>query len=549
MTGQDNCYRNVTEWLELIRNKNDRFAEKLDELYAGDGQVKAESAAMYEKAVETFAEAFGADREVMLVHSTGRVNLLGMHVDHRGGSVNPIAIKEMILVVEPRDDDMVVLRNVESDKFPDEQFRISDCIPKKKLVDWDQFCHDELDKRKDDQAVTWSNYIRAGVLYLQHRYTSGEGEFAPAFKGMNIVMYGNIPLAAGLSSSSSLVLVTCETVMRVNGLEMDPMELVEGSGYAEWYVGTRGGCGDQAAIRFGKAGQILHMTNFPLTVESAPFPEGYTIVLANSMVVAKKRTGAKNTFNSRVAAYVFGLLMVRKNFPQYAGQLEHIRDINPAKLGVDEAEIYRILKTLPERCDRAEVLRRLPWDEEEIRQIFRSHDEPAEGYKIRQVCMYGIAECIRADMVPGLLRDGDIKGFGELMNISHEGDRVTELVDGRRVEGDYSYPDEKLDCLLADLESGEPECMEGARLWRQCGGYDVSVPEMDTIVDIALTCDGVAGAGLVGAGMGGSVAILVEKNHAEALIERLADGYYRANDLPVKAEIVSPIAGACVIEV
>ena len=31
---------------------------------------------------------------------------------------------------------------------------------------------------------------------------------------------------------------------------------------------------------------------------------------------------------------------------------------------------------------------------EQIKHIFRSHNEPAEGYLIRQVCMYGIAECI-----------------------------------------------------------------------------------------------------------------------------------------------------------
>ena len=46
-----------------------------------------------------------------------------------------------------------------------------------------------------------------------------------------------------------------------------------------------------------------------------------------------------------------------------------------------------------------------------MRRVFRSHDEPAEGYPIRQVCLYGIAECIRADMVPQCLQAGTWRGL------------------------------------------------------------------------------------------------------------------------------------------
>src|SRR4030042_1342329 len=145
-----------------------------------------------------------------------------------------------------------------------------------------------------------------------------------------------------------------------------------------------------------------------------------------------------------------------------------------------------MIKSLPACARKTDVLRLLQTDEQKVHRVFRSHAQPEEGYRIREVCLYGIAECIRAEMVPQCLQAGDMKKFGELMNISHDGDRMAKLVDGRRVPTDNSYPDERIDALIDDLESGEPERMNRARLWRQGGGYNVSLPELDTLVDIAL---------------------------------------------------------------
>ena len=247
-----------------------------------------------------------------------------------------------------------------------------------------------------------------------------------------MVFCGNVPRAVGLSSSSAVVVATAEAVVRMNRLDVNRTDMVRHCGYGEWYVGTRGGSSDHAAIVFAEPDAILHAAGFAASVESVPVPEGYSLVLANSMIEAKKQAGARNAFNSRVAAYIFGLMLIRRRFPQYADELEHLRDVNPDKLGVDESEIYRIVRTLPLSARREELLRQLPEDQEKMHRVFRSHDEPAEGYPIRQVCVYGIAECLRADMVPQCLRTGDMERFGELMNLSHDGDRMTKLVDGRR---------------------------------------------------------------------------------------------------------------------
>ena len=543
-------WRPVSDWIALIKEANSAFDNRLDQIYGDNEDLKREAAQMCLRSLEEFTDRYGADRSVIIVRSAGRVNLLGTHIDHRGGSVNPVCVKQMWLVVEPRDDDRVLAKNVESNRFPDEQFRISACLPAgEKIRDWDTWCHNEFEKRKHETSVTWSNYIRAAVLYFQHLNTKGDGTFARTIKGMNMMVYGNIPRAAGLGSSSALVMVAAEAVIRINAIQIEPADLVEHAGFAEWYVGTRGGCSDHAAIIFGKPGTILHIKAFPLTVEDAALPAGYSFVLANSGIEAKKQAGARDVFNGRVAAYIFGLMMLRKNFPEYAGKLERLRDVNPERLGVDESQIYRMVKSLPASVSRADVLEFLPEREQKIRRVFRSHDEPEQGYHIRQICLYGIAECIRAEMVPQCLRTGDMKTFGELMSISHDGDRVTKVVDGKRIPTDNSYPDARIDALISDLKSADSRRVSQARLWRQGGGYNVSLPEIDMLIDIALMTPCVLGAGLVGAGMGGSIVAVVEDKHARQLIENMAEQYYRPRNLPVGAEIIAPVGGLCTMDV
>jgi len=538
--------RPVSSWIELIRDTRSTFHDKLHQIYGDNDDLRIEAVEMCLRSLEAFAERYAADRSVFIIRSTGRVNLLGTHIDHRGGSVNPIAVKHMWLVVEPRGDDMVLAKNVESNDFPDEQFSVSRCLPAgKKIEDWDTWCHEEYEKRRNDPSVSWSNYIRAAVLYLQHLNTKDDSSFSPAIRGMNMMVYGNIPRAAGLSSSSALVMITVEAVIRINSLDIKPADFVEHWGFAEWYVGTRGGCSDHAAIIYGRPHTILHITAFPLSVEQAALPAGYCFVLANSNIKAKKQAGGRDIFNSRVAGYIFGLMLMRKNFSEYANKLERLRDVNPERLGVDESQIYRMVKLLPAFASRTDILRLLPKDEQKLLRVFRSHAEPPEGYPIRQVCLYGIAECIRADMVPQCLRAGDMKTFGELINTSHDGDRVTRLVEGERVPTDNSYPDERIDALIGDLESGDAGRMSRAELWRQGGGYNVSLPEIDTLVDIALATEGVIGAGLVGAGMGGCIVAVVENEHARRLVENITEQYYRPRNLPERAEIITPVGGLC----
>jgi len=540
--------RRPAEWCPLIDDDAGPVHAWLAGLYGDDKAVVREKAALCRHTVEAFAREFGGDAPVLLVRSTGRINLMGMHVDHRGGFVNPIAVGEMVVVAQPRDDDVVAIRNLDRDRFPDFHFAIRDELPDHKIRDWDAWTQAECDTRAAaGLGGHWSNYVKAAALYLQHLHTDDDGRFDPALRGMNLMVNGRVPLAAGLSSSSALVVATAEACIAINGLAIDDMGLVEACGAGEWYVGTRGGLGDHAAIKFGELDHIVHIGSFPLSARPVPFPEGYRVVLANSLKEAKKSEGARDVFNQRVASYQFALLMLQKRFPGRADRMEHLRDVNPTTLGVAESEVYRMVAALPERASRDEVRAALPEHAARLEQIFGSHAEPPDGYAIRQVALYGITECIRSALAADLLEAGDVAAFGELVNISHDGDRVTRLLGGERVAADNRLPDARIQQLVADLESGDPERVERARLWRQPGGYGVSCAELDELVDLARATDGVIGAGLVGAGLGGSMVAVVEEQHAEQLVANMAERYYQPRGLPVEARVVRPLGGSGIL--
>jgi len=345
--------RPVADWLRLCHERHGPLHRALTAIYGDEPEELARKVALCRLALETFRSAYGRDARPFIVHSAGRVNLLGMHIDHRGGFTNPIAVKEMFLVAEPREDDRVVLRNVESDRYPDAEFSIREELPEGGVGNWDAWTQAlAAERARAGRAGHWSDYVKAAVLYLQHLHTGPGGEFEPPLRGMNVAVHGDIHPAAGLSSSSGLVVAAAEACAHINALTMTPMELVDACAMAEWYVGTRGGGGDQAAIKFGRLDHIMHIGSFPTCVDWIPFPSRYRIVLANSLKKAEKSAGARDLFNQRVACYVFGLLLLRCNFPEYADRMEHLRDVNPETLSVSEADIYRMLASLPVRATR-----------------------------------------------------------------------------------------------------------------------------------------------------------------------------------------------------
>ena len=554
---QDSSIRNpptglrpLREWERLFRDERSPVFSALAKIYGADRTGLREKADFVLQALDVFARTFRPDASLFLVRSAGRINLVGMHIDHRGGAVNPIAVRETWFLCEPRDDDVLDCAARRTDLFPRGQFSIRRELGAERIGDWDRWTQALVEKRKAaGTAGNWINYVKSAALYLEYVRTDYGAPDRP-LRGMNMLVDGTIPLGAGLSSSSSIVVGTAEALIRRNGLNVSDHDLVNLCGQAEWYVGTRGGAGDHAAIKFGRPRHVCHLGSHPLTVDAVPFPKELRVILCNSLIEAKKSESARDEFNNRIASYEFSLLLLRKQFPDLAAKMERLRDVNPATLGVNEATIYRMLLRLPERVQRAEVLEVLPEHADRVRHIFGSHAAPANGYPVRKICAFGIAECARSRLAAEALRRADIAAFGEIINLSHDGDRVTRLDDkGHRVPLDKSLPDAQLMRRIADLESGDPTRAEHARLWRMPGGYDVSLPELDAIVDAALASTGVVAARVVGAGLGGAVHVIAYKDSVDGILYNIAKAYYEPRGLAPAAEVYAPVGGSGVFDV
>jgi len=127
---------------------------------------------------------------------------------------------------------------------------------------------------------------------------------------------------------------------------------------------------------------------------------------------------------------------------------------------------------------------------------------------------------------------GLINDFGKLMNISHDGDRVSiPGEDGKYKKYIPGCSDEYLNTLISDLASEDPQKVLNAQLYNQPGGYYCSMPQIDQMVDIACSVKGVAGAQLAGAGLGGCIMIFAEKDALENIKSALNEGYYKPNKL------------------
>ena len=343
------------------------------------------------------------------------------------------------------------------------------------------------------------------------------------------------------------MVASAEATVTANALEVLPSQFVDLCGEGEWYVGTRGGSADHAAVKFGQRGKVAKVRFFPFGLEHmVDFPAGHRLVICNSLVQARKAAGARDTFNQRIACYRLGTALIRQRYRQYAPLVEHLRDVNTRNLGVPLAWIYRILLSLPEQVSRADLRTLLP--EDTLAPIFATHAEGAGGYPIRGVVLFGLAECERSRLGVDLLRAGRIAEFGRLMQVSHDGDRVVRH-DASGTTTPYTAPVSNaylLDQITA-LESGDPDQVISAQLQWQPGAYRCSTPEIDSMVDLALSVPGVAGAQLAGAGLGGCMMVLAQREAVSALTATMTAGYYAPLGLHPAISVCTPIAGSGVL--
>lgn len=523
--------KNIRAWIECIKMRDKSFISRLESIYGENKELINERLSAFLEIAEKFRDVYG-EREAGFVRAPGRLNTLSMHSDHRGSYINPISLnREIVVCYAPREDGQVEVHNADP-SYGKRRFGIAEESPDTGITnesEWLAWTQGKTDERK--KAGTnddWGNKLKAVPVYLQVRYPDVR------LCGFDGVLGGTIPGSAGLSSSSAIIVAMMEIMTDINAIALDDKSFVRFCGIGEWYVGTRGGFGDQAAIKFGKLGKITHMTTLPeLVIDSyIPFPAGYQIIIFNSQIKADKTGAAVQKFNEKTATYEIGEIYIRKYMREHHGDVYrkivdsrqhleiekkfHLADVIEC---LTQQQIYQLIQGVPERISRQELLRQLPEEQVLLKRQFATHDEPGYEYPVRLVIIYGLAECRRGRMLKEVLNQNRVDIYGRLMNISHDGDRVV---------------------------LGTPRFDPAKDLYLQPGEYGCSIPEIDDMVDIALKA-GAIGAQISGAGMGGSMMALVKEENVRAVVDAMHEGYYKPHGFKDNVIVATAIQGACIL--
>ena len=240
-----------------------------------------------------------------LFQAPGRVNLIGEHTDYCDGFVLPAAINFSTWVaVSSRKDGRVGLRSFnENDELE---------LP----------LADLLSARRDG----WTDYP-AGVLWsLRESGIELSG-------GLNLTIFGNVPIGAGLSSSASVEIATALAALHVVGASMPRKDLALACQRAEnAFVGANCGIMDQFVVSQGEADHALLIDCRSLTTELEPIPPQARLVICNSMV---KHSVAGGEYNMRRAEIEEGVAILQRHRPE----IRKLRDVTQAELESHRAEM------------------------------------------------------------------------------------------------------------------------------------------------------------------------------------------------------------------
>ena len=525
-----NQYRTVKQWLNKIQQHVPALQKWGQRIYGQHKELYEVKGKELSKVLNCYGKRFGFDEKVCIVRVPGRINLMGRHIDRQGGFNNFLALdRETIAVAGVRKDNNVIAVNTRPKQFKPVRFNISEMIGHFAWSDWDNFINsDWVRDMLANTAGDWGNYIKAAMLRLQHRYQDVK------IHGVNLAVSGNIPIAAGLSSSSTILVATLQAAIALNNFALTSQQCIDLCGEGQWFVGSRRGPGDHAAIFLGQRGKIAHVGFLPFRVEDIiDSPKDYQIIIANSHIKAPTNKSAIQTFNTKIASYNLSFALLKQCHREIANIAEYIRDISPTKLSCTTSDIYRMLLKVPQFATRKKLKSMLSTEHKGLMEsCFATHTEP-EQYHLRAVLLFGIAEIARSKICIDYLQQHKMTEFGNLMKASHDGDRLYHFgQDGRYNSIHDSCTDEYLNKLIWDLASEDPQKVLNAQLYMQPGRYGCSTKEIDQMVDIACSVDGVAGAQMAGPGLGGCIMILAKKDSVEQVRKAMNKNYYKPNKLP-----------------
>jgi galactokinase len=243
-------------------------------------------------AAAVLAERFGVSRDADAVGAfvPGRVEILGKHTDYAGGRSLLMAVsKGFRLVAAGRDDD--IIRITAGPAFDDVQ----------------EFAYGQTPPHKPGH---WVNHAST----VGRRLAANFGDL----RGADIAFISDLPIAAGMSSSSALIVAVFLGLAEINRLAETEIyrhnihSNVELAGYISCVemggtfgtltgqagVGTFGGSEDHTSMLCCKPEMLSQFSFAPSLFErDIPFPAGMEMVIASSGVEAAKTGAALEKYN------------------------------------------------------------------------------------------------------------------------------------------------------------------------------------------------------------------------------------------------------------
>ncbi|HVX41227.1 MAG TPA: galactokinase [Gemmatimonadaceae bacterium] len=339
-----------------------------------------------------FQDRFGAAPRLAL--APGRVNLIGEHTDYNDGFVMPMAIdREIVVAFGERSDGQIVAHATDFDL----ELTILTGDP-----DLNAYPH-------------WMRYVAAVARAVRERAPLG---------GANLVIAGNVPVGAGLSSSAALGVALARAFTELAERAWDPVEAAMLVQSAEFEAtGVRCGIMDPYASAAARAGSAIWLDCRSLQARYVPIPREAAFVV---MDTATRRTLASSAYNERRAACERAVAAIRESDPSVTA----LRDVQPEQLagarGRMDVEAYMRASHVIEENGRvlafAEVLASGNLDRAGAL-MDASHASLRELYQVSSAELNLITEIARA--TPGC--------FGARMTGAGFGGCAVALVDAARV--------------------------------------------------------------------------------------------------------------------
>ena len=297
-----------------------------------EAQNKAKLLGRAASALEDMDVELGPECDVFYV--PGRLECLGKHTDYAGGHSLICAIERgFVLISSPRSDALV--RIIDAGTGENVEFQITP----------------ELSPRMGH----WVNYPMTVAARLA-------SNFPRRLKGADIALISDLPQAAGMSSSSALMVGVFMVLVAANNLQerdeykanIDSIQSLAsylgtvengqsfGTLAGSKGVGTFGGSEDHTAILCGRAAELSCYSYCPVRLEGhVTLPEGFVFAIGSSGVVAAKTGAAREKYNRASRLVSAGL----EEWNARAGRKDE--NLAAALVGSDDA-VDQMLKILAE---------------------------------------------------------------------------------------------------------------------------------------------------------------------------------------------------------